>query len=171
VLSDPYEGTAVLAPVSSLAAAAAAAAAGAAMMDAGADEVLATAIRQAGLAVLDAGWLILDGPDPGIEAAPSTVAADRILVRVSPGQVAAAVAAGWRTLVDIDISTSTSTAPGARADTRTDVVRAGAIAAVCAWQGAYLVRTRHVAEVRRCLDMAECVLGARPPVRAVRGLG
>jgi len=161
----------VLAPVSSLAAAAAAAAAGAAMMDAGADEVLATAIRQAGLAVLDAGWLILDGPDPGIEAAPSTVAADRILVRVSPGQVAAAVAAGWRTLVDIDISTSTSTAPGARADTRTDVVRAGAIAAVCAWQGAYLVRTRHVAEVRRCLDMAECVLGARPPVRAVRGLG
>lgn len=171
MLSDPYEGTAVLAPVSSLAAAAAAAAAGAAMMDAGADEVLATAIRQAGLAVLDAGWLILDGPDPGIEAAPSTVAADRILVRVSPGQVAAAVAAGWRTLVDIDISTSTSTAPGARADTRTDVVRAGAIAAVCAWQGAYLVRTRHVAEVRRCLDMAECVLGARPPVRAVRGLG
>ena len=161
----------MLAPVSSLAAAAAAAAAGAAMMDAGADEVLATAIRQAGLAVLDAGWLILDGPDPGIEAAPSTVAADRILVRVSPGQVAAAVAAGWRTLVDIDISTSTSTAPGARADTRTDVVRAGAIAAVCAWQGAYLVRTRHVAEVRRCLDMAECVLGARPPVRAVRGLG
>jgi hypothetical protein len=48
---------------------------------------------------------------------------------------------------------------------------AGAIAAVYAWQGARLIRTRHVAEVRRCLDMTECLLGIRPPAWAVRGLG
>jgi hypothetical protein len=48
---------------------------------------------------------------------------------------------------------------------------AGAAAAVYAWQGARLIRTRHVAEVRRCLDMTECLLGIRPPAWAVRGLG
>jgi hypothetical protein len=48
---------------------------------------------------------------------------------------------------------------------------AGAVAAVYAWQGARLIRTRHVAEVRRCLDMTECLLGIRPPAWAVRGLG
>jgi hypothetical protein len=48
---------------------------------------------------------------------------------------------------------------------------AGAIAAVYAWQGARLIRTRHVTEVRRCLDMTESIVGIRPPAWAVRGLG
>jgi hypothetical protein len=47
----------------------------------------------------------------------------------------------------------------------------GAVAAVFAWEGARLIRTRHVAEVRRCLDMTESILGIRPPAWAVRGLG
>jgi hypothetical protein len=33
-----------------------------------------------------------------------------------------------------------------------------------------VLRTRHVAEVRRCADMTESILGRRPPAWAVRGL-
>ena len=41
---------------------------------------------------------------------------------------------------------------------------------ICAWLGASVLRTRHVAEVRRCADMTESILGRRPPAWAVRGL-
>ncbi|MBO0770661.1 MAG: hypothetical protein J2P35_04305 [Actinobacteria bacterium] len=46
-----------------------------------------------------------------------------------------------------------------------------AVAAVSAWRGAPAVRTRHVAAVRRALDMAAAIRGDQPPRRAVRGLG
>jgi len=48
--------------------------------------------------------------------------------------------------------------------------RTEAAAAVCAWLGASVLRTRHVAEVRRCADMTESILGRRSPAWAVRGL-
>ena len=50
------------------------------------------------------------------------------------------------------------------------LARIEAVAAVCAWLGASVLRTRHVAEVRRCADMTESILGRRPPAWAVRGL-
>ena len=38
------------------------------------------------------------------------------------------------------------------------------------WLGASVLRTRYLAEVRRCADMTESILGRRPPAWAVRGL-
>ena len=35
---------------------------------------------------------------------------------------------------------------------------------------ASVLRTRYLAEVRRCADMTESILGRRPPAWAVRGL-
>ncbi|MDR0344212.1 MAG: hypothetical protein LBI49_14105 [Nocardiopsaceae bacterium] len=46
-----------------------------------------------------------------------------------------------------------------------------AVAAVSAWRGAPAVRTRHMAAVRRALDMTAAIRGDQPPRRAVRGLG
>jgi hypothetical protein len=183
-LSHSHEGTDVLAPVSSVAEAAEAIAAGAQLVDAGSDEALVAAIRGAGIPVLDSTWLVYDGVGAaedarrrgaagGVDMAPDPVRggvtpADRVLVRVRAGEVAAAVGAGWRPLVDVDSRTGMSDA-GAEA-ARAEAARAGAIATVCAWQGARMIRTRHVTEVRRCLDMTETILGTRPPTLAVRGL-
>ncbi|MGH3421240.1 MAG: hypothetical protein ACRDOD_16830, partial [Streptosporangiaceae bacterium] len=50
------------------------------------------------------------------------------------------------------------------------LARIEAAASVCVWLGASVLRTRHVAEVRRCADMTESILGRRPPAWAVRGL-
>jgi dihydropteroate synthase len=49
-------------------------------------------------------------------------------------------------------------------------VPAEAVAAICVWLGASVLRTRYLAEVRRCADMTEAILGRRPPAWAVRGL-
>ena len=45
-----------------------------------------------------------------------------------------------------------------------------ATAAVCAWLGAPVVRSRHTRAVRRAIDMTASIAGHRPPSRAVRGL-
>jgi 2-phospho-L-lactate guanylyltransferase (CobY/MobA/RfbA family) len=83
---------------------------------------------------------------------------DADIPRIEPGDVAGAVAGDRRFLVDVDgVDGGTPAA-------------AGAVAAVCAWQGARLIRTRYVTEVRRCLDMTESILGIRPPASAIRGL-
>jgi hypothetical protein len=167
-MSHSFEGTAVVARVSSVAEAVQAIGAGAHLVDAGSDEALIAAIRGEGLDVLDSGRSRCAGlaptPAPG-HAASGDTARDRILVEVGPAELAAAVAAGWRTLADVD------TDGGAREDAHTAAARAGAIAAICAWQGAHMVRTRHIAQVRRCVDMTETILGTRPPAWAVRGLG
>ena len=82
---------------------------------------------------------------------------DAEVIHVEAREVAADVAADSRVLVDVD-GWGTPAA-------------AGAVAAVCAWRGVRIIRTRHVAQVRRCLDMTESIIGIRPPARAVRGLG
>lgn len=168
----------VLAAVSTLAMAAEAARAGARLVDTGADETLAAGIRQAGLDVLICGrfedadlggdaaaairrgtGLICAGVAAAERAERDGIPRNRIVVQVAPGELAAAT--GWRTMVDVD---------GA-GDTAVDAVaRAGAVATVCAWQGAGIIRTRYVAQVQRCLDMTACILGTRPPAWAVRGL-
>jgi hypothetical protein len=164
--------------VRTVAQAAEAARAGAALVDAADDEALVGAIRQAGIEVLicgrgpaadvsrDAetalgtgGRLLCDGLGAAEQAGQRGITPDRILVQVTPGETEFAARAGWQTLVDVDAD------PGAGA-----VARAGAVAAVCLWLGASVISTRHVAEVRRCLDMTESIAGTRVPAWAVRGL-
>lgn len=168
----------VLTPVATLAMAADAAAAGARIVDTDGDEPLAAAIRLAGLDLLVCGQgeaadlvrdattavrlgtgLICAGIAEAERAERLGVARDRTVVQVPPGELAAA--GGWRTLVDVD----GTAARGAAA-----MARAGAVASVCAWLGAGIILTRHVTQVRRCLDMTECIIGTRPPAWAVRGL-
>jgi hypothetical protein len=45
-----------------------------------------------------------------------------------------------------------------------------ATAAVCAWLGVPLIRSRHTRAVRRAIDMTASIAGTRPPSRTVRGL-
>jgi hypothetical protein len=170
---------AVLAPVSTLAMAAEAARAGARLVDTGGCASLAAAVQRARLGVLICGQfeeadlvrdaavairrgseLICAGAAGAERAERQGVSRDRLVVQVAPRDLAAA--AGWRTLVDVD------PAAGTTADA---VTRAEATATVCAWQGASIIRTQYVSQVRRCLDMTECIMATRPPAWAVRGLG
>jgi len=84
------------------------------------------------------------------------IAAGRIVVQAAVSGIEPAVRAGWTVLADLE---------GLDGPTRTE-----AVAAVCAWLGASVLRTRYVAEVRRCADMTESILGRRAPAWAVRGL-
>jgi hypothetical protein len=45
-----------------------------------------------------------------------------------------------------------------------------ATAAVCAWLGAPVVRSRHTRAVRRAIDMTASISGRRLPSRTIRGL-
>jgi len=162
----------LLAPVTTVEQAAAAAAAGAGLVDAGDDGALVPAIRRAvggvrvcgehedadlvrdaGLAARSGATLICPGPDAAADAVRRGIAAGRILVQAAPGGIEAAVRAGWPVLADLE-----------------GLARIEAVAAVCDWLGASVLRTRYVAEVRRCADMTESILGRRPPAWAVRGL-
>jgi dihydropteroate synthase len=178
-VTRPGTDTALLTVADSLPEAIAAGQAGATMIDVGdrGPELIA-AIRGS------VPWLIVCGDDesadvvrdpvlvprtgaglicPDIAAAETAlgtgVARERILVTVPAAEVDAALRAGWATLTDVDASAATRGLAGAEA-----------IAAVCAWLGATVVKTRHVAPIRRSLDMAKSVLGTRPPAWAIRGL-
>jgi dihydropteroate synthase len=125
------------------------------------------------------------------------IAPDRILVRCAPAQIERAAESGWTTLVDVDaeagLVTGVRAGAGSRADADTGAgaltgVRAGAgsradadagegslagvlaVAAVCGWLGASVIWTRHVAGVRRALDMTEVIRGTRAPAWTIRGL-
>ena len=177
-MSHPWRsepGIVLLAPVTTVEQAAAAAAAGAGLVDAGDDGALVPAIRRAvdgvrvcgehedadlvrdaGLAARSGATLICPGPDAAADAVRRGIAAGRILVQAAPAGIEAAAGAGWPVLADLE---------GAAG-----LARIEAAAAVCVWLGASVLRTRHVAEVRRCADMTESILGRRPPAWAVRGL-
>lgn len=177
----------VLTPVTTLDSATAAARAGARFVDAAEDDALAASIRRAGLDVLVCGHgetadlsrnpvtalggrtgLICAGFAAAEHAMRQGVPRDRIVVQITPAELANSdTAADWRTLVDVDPEP-----PGlATADPAADTAApAGAVAAVCAWLGAGIISTRHVPQVRRCLDMAGTVIGTRPPAWTVRGL-
>jgi hypothetical protein len=189
-MSHPWRsepGISLLAPVATVAQAAAAAAAGAGLVDAGDDGALVPAIRRAvsgvrvcgahedadlmrdaDLAARTGAALICPGADAAEAAARRGVAAGRILVQAVPAGIEAVVRAGWPVLADLeglaDLERVADLADPAR------LARTEAVAAVCAWLGASVLRTRHVAEVRRCADMTESILGCRPPAWAVRGL-
>lgn len=155
----------------------AAVAAGARMVDLGsasADVVASVRARQPGIFVCatgegaeaaDATWdataaartgaALICGSVPAALA--SGAGRESILIAAAPAQVAPLAADGWAVLVKAD-----STGPGGAA--------AVAVAAVGAWAGARVVRTRNVAAVRQAIDMVESIRGTRPPTRAVRGL-
>jgi hypothetical protein len=183
-MSHSLQSSAVLTTVFSVAQAAEAARAGAQIVDAGDDESLVSAIRHARVDVLVCGAgsaadvsrdtalagpggarLLCDRLSAAEQAAGAGIAKDRILVQVTPAGVGAASQAGWQVLVEVDDDATSG--PGSSG---TGGAAAGARAAVCAWLGASVVSTRHVTQVRRCLDMADSIRGARPPAWAVRGL-
>jgi len=166
----------VLAPVSTVTEAAAAAAAGAGLVDVGEDDALIRQIRDAvpevricghgggadivhdaTLAARAGAGLICRDPGSAASAVQRGIARERILLATAPEDVRATSRSGWAALVDLD--------------QRTDALaRAEAVAAVYAWVGAKAIRTCHVAEIRRCLDMTESILGLRRPAWTLRGL-
>jgi hypothetical protein len=169
-------GIAVLAPVATVAEAVASALAGAGLVDVGEDDALILQVREAvpevGIcghgADADIGYdaavaaragsgLICRDPGAAASAVQRGIAPERILLQTAPDDVAEASRSGWAALVDLDRETGS-------------LARAEAIAAVCAWAGAKVIRTRHVAEIRRCLDMTETILGLRRPAWTLRGL-
>ena len=115
-----------------------------------------------------------------------------ILVATRLPGVAAARAAGWDVVADVDHPPfgAPGILPGqaatvgqitprqqngsaggkASGEDPDEVSAAVAAAAVGAWLGVTAVRTRHARSVRRALDMTESIRGVRPPVWAVRGL-
>ena len=195
--SEP--GIALLVPVATVEQAASAAAAGARLVDAGDDAALVPAIRRAvsgvricgehedadlmrdaDLAARTGAALICPGADAAEVAARRGVAAGSILVQAAPAGIEAVVQAGWPVLADLegiaDLEGGADLGGGAELDGLTGLdgprglARTEAAAAVCAWLGVSVLRTRHVAEVRRCADMTESILGRRSPAWAVRGL-
>lgn len=174
-------GIVIIGPASTLAQAAEAAAAGAQLIDVGRANELIQVVRaqisDVGVCADDAGpdgseadvvrdaaWaahggarLICTDTDAAAAAVQVGVAPGRIAVRTDPAGIEAVRKAGWTALADLQ--------PWADSAVRTQ-----AVAAVCVWLGAGVIRTPHVAAVRRSIDMTESILGHRPPVRAIRGL-
>jgi hypothetical protein len=176
----------VLAPVSAGAEAVASALAGAGLVDVGEDDALIPQIRRAvpgvgicghgagadvvydaALAARAGAGLICRDPGAAASAVQRGIAPERILLQTAPDDVAEAARSGWAALVDLDRETLDS---GTLDGGTGSLARAEAIAAVCAWAGAKVIRTRHVAEIRRCLDMTESILGLRRPAWTLRGL-
>jgi len=134
----------------------------------------ADVVRDPDTALRTGAILVCDGL-PAAASAP--VPRSQLLVDVPPAMVPRAIAAGYAALVDLrDGPAATGAAvtgpAGGLAAVPADGLAAGpiAVAAICAWLGAAVVRTSHPAQVRRALDMAESIRGTRPPARTVRGL-
>ena len=178
-----------MAPVSTVTQAAEYAAAGARLVDVGDRGALIPAIRDqlgdlricgysagadivrdADLAARTGAGLICPDVRAAARAGRLGIAAERVLVRTGPAGIAAAAQAGWAVLVDL---AGADTDP-AGADTglagQDMAAREAAVAAVCAWLGASVIRTRHVTEIRRSVEMTESILGRRPPAGTLRGL-
>lgn len=146
----------------------------------------ADVVRDPDTALRTGAILVCDGL-PAAASAP--VPRSQLLVDVPPAMVAPAIAAGYAALVDLRDGPAQAQEPGqaagslAAAEAATEKpgglaaapaagLAAGpiAVAAICAWLGATVVRTCHPEPVRRALDMAESIRGTRPPARTVRGL-
>jgi dihydropteroate synthase len=190
-LSAP--GIALLAVAGNAAGAAAAVRAGAAIVDlgtAGAAAVAAFRASHPGVPVcaarghadvvrdpataLRTGAILVCAGLPAAAGAP--VPRSQLLVDVPPAMVPAAIAAGYATLVDLRDGPAPEPEPEpvtgvlAPAGLASGLAGPIAIAAICGWLGAAVVRTHHPLQIRRALDMAESIRGTRPPARTVRGL-
>ncbi|HUK71852.1 MAG TPA: hypothetical protein VLW50_24315 [Streptosporangiaceae bacterium] len=94
---------------------------------------------------------------PGPAAGPSGAGGGRepVLITGTPADVGRLSAAGWAVLVDVDTGELAGTL---------------AVAAVCTWLGARIVRTKHIAAVRQAVEMVESIRGTRAPSWTRRGL-
>ncbi len=100
--------------------------------------------------------LLRPGPATGPPGGGSgSVRPESILVTGAPADVGTLTSIGWAVVVDVDAAEIASTL---------------AVAAVCAWLGARIVRTRHVAAVRQAVEMVESIRGSRVPSWTRRGL-
>jgi hypothetical protein len=152
-------------------------------------------VRHPAVAIATGALLIC--ADPAAARATGLPAA-RVIVGVMPDGVAAAAAAGWVTMVDVDQAADLAKpnmlspanphqaadpakpnmpspanphqAAVHRHDDPAELAGIVAIAALSSWLGAAIVRTRYPLQVRRALDMAATIQGIRPPARTVRGL-
>jgi hypothetical protein len=141
-------------------------------------------VRDASLAARTGAGLICPDVRAAADAVQLGIAAERILVRTAPSGIAAAAQSGWTTLVDLageeagptgeeagptgeEAGPAGKQAGPAGQDT---LARAAAGAAVCAWLGVAVIRTRHITEIRRSVEMTESILGRRPPAGTLRGL-
>ena len=176
----PWAGTALLAVAGNAAEAAAAVRAGAALVDLGTAGPAVIAAFRAGnpgipvCAACEQADLVRD-PAMALRtgailvcaglsaAADAPVPQSRLLVDVRPSMVPRARAAGYAALVDLRDGPAGEPAGEPPAGPI-------AVAAICAWLGAAVVRTSHPLQVRRALDMAESIRGTRRPARTVRGL-
>jgi hypothetical protein len=184
-----------MAPVSTVDQAVACAAAGARLVDVGTADALIPAIRRAagGLLICGCGedadlvrdvnlaartgaGLICRDLAAAQAAVGHRIGPDRILVWCPPAQIERTAESGWATLVDVDAAGPVA---GVRADAGSladgdadggSLAGVLAVAAVCGWLGASVIWTRHVAGVRRALDMTEAIRGTRPPAWTIRGL-
>ena len=176
----PRSGTALLAVAGTAAEAAAAVRAGAALVDLGTAGPAVIAAFRAGnpgipvcaaceqadmvrdpaMALRTGAILVCTGLSA---AAGAPVPQSRLLVDVRPSMVPDAIAAGYAALVDLRDGPAGEPAGQPPAGPI-------AVAAICAWLGAAVVRTSHPRPVRRALDMAESIRGTRRPTRTVRGL-
>ena len=98
------------------------------------------------------------GTEPARTAPAGTVPAPRaetVLTEATPAEAIALAAAGSAAVADADGGELAATI---------------ATAAVLAWLGVRVVRTRHVAAVRQALEMVESVRGTRTPSWTRRGL-
>jgi hypothetical protein len=126
-------------------------------------------VRDPAMALRTGAILICDGlARAELAVASAGLARGQLLVETEPGGVSRARAAGFAVLVDLRDGPAAAAAPGAAASGAPP--GALAIAAICAWLGATMVRTSHPPQVRRALDMADSIRGGRPPARTVRGL-
>ena len=123
----------------------------------GPDGPEADVVRDAALAARSVARLICADADAAAAAVRIGVAPGRIAVRTDPAGIEAVRKVGWTAMADLE--------PWADSPVRTQ-----AVAAVCVWLGAGVIRTPHVTAVRRSAGMTESILGRRPPARAVRGL-
>jgi dihydropteroate synthase len=119
----------------------------------------ADVVRDRELAARTGAGLICASVAQAEQAAAAGVPAGRIVVTAVPATLDEITNAGWATLTDVDSCAGGLGLPGAEA-----------IAAVCSWLGVAVVRTRHVQQIARSLDMAASILGTRPPAWTVRGL-
>jgi hypothetical protein len=184
-------GIAVLAPVATVTEAVASALAGAGLVEVGEDDALILQIREAvpevgicghgadadivhdaAVAARAGSGLICRDPGTAASAVRRGIAPERILLATAPADVAEASRSGWAALVDLDQGTLDWGAldQGTLDQGTGSLARAEAIAAVCGWAGAKVIRSRHVAEIRRCLDMTESIVGLRRPAWTLRGL-
>ena len=84
-----------------------------------------------------------------------------ILVTCEPADVGRLTAVGWAVVVDVDSVDTVDT---------TELAGTLAVAAVCTWLGARILRTRHVAAVCQAVEMVESIGGTRAPAWTRRGL-